>query len=111
MERITIAQASRTIENALAIFDDAYWCASQITHKDSIYDLVSILQKELNELSKLSVEDHYMAFEPVTAEFRGSSGKLKLLQNDLYNWIQRSETASALENELPNLLNLLFPAK
>lgn len=110
MEKITIAQAVKTLENALIILDDGYWGASQMSHKDHLYNLISVLQKELNELAKLSVEDHYMAYEPVTVTFRNSSNTLRQLQNQLHDWVTRTETASNLENELPHLLHLVSPS-
>lgn len=64
MERITVADAVRSLETLLQILDNAYWESSEIAHKDVIYDIISIVHIEMNELAKLSVEDHYMAYEP-----------------------------------------------
>lgn len=110
MERTTIAQAVKTLESTLQILDDAYWGASSIYNKDNIYDLISVLQKELSELAKLSVEDHYMAYEPITVTFKNSISKLKVLRSDISQWVSRTETATNLEQELPALLQLLAPA-
>lgn len=107
MDRITVADAVRSLETLLQILDNAYWEASEITHKDVIYDIVSTVHMEINELAKLSVEDHYMAYEPITAVFRKSHGKLKMLQNNLQHWVARSSTANLLEVELPATLQLL----
>jgi hypothetical protein len=107
MERITVADAVRSLETLLQILDNAYWESSEIAHKDVIYDIISILHIEINELAKLSVEDHYMAYEPITAGFRNSQGKLKLLQNNLQHWINRSGTLKLLEAELPVTVLLL----
>ena len=110
MERTTIAQAVKTIESVLQILDEAYWGASNIAYKDNFYDLISVLQKELSELAKLSVEDHYMAYEPITVTFKYSLGKLKVLSSEINAWVSRSTTATALESEIPRLLHLLAPA-
>lgn len=107
MERITVADAVRSLETLLQILDNAYWESSEIAHKDVIYDIISIVHIEMNELAKLSVEDHYMAYEPITAAFRNSQGKLKLLQNNLLHWINRSSTLTLIEAELPNTVLLL----
>ncbi len=107
MERITVADAVRSLETLLQILDNAYWEASEIAHKDVIYDIISIMHIEINELAKLSVEDHYMAYEPTSAAFRNSQGKLKLLQNNLQHWVNRSSTLNMLEAELPATVLLL----
>ena len=110
MEQITIAQAVKTLETGLLILDDAYWGASDVRCKDNIYDLISVMQKELNELAKLSVEDHYMGYEPITVLFKNCVGKFKTLQLELHEWVSRTQTATALDEALPQLLHLLAPS-
>lgn len=107
MGRTTVADAVRSLETLLQVLDNAYWESSEIPHKDVIYDIISIMHMEKNELAKLSVEDHYMAYEPITAEFRNSQGKLKFLHNNLQHWIHRSSTLKQLEVELPMTVQLL----
>lgn len=107
MDRLTIADSVRLLENFLQVLDNAYWEAAEIGHKDVIYDLISTLHGELNELAKLSVEDHYMAYEPVTHAFRNCHAKLKLLQNSVDVWINRSSTARLIDEELPGIIGLL----
>lgn len=109
MERVTIASAVRNLEGLLQLLDNAYWETSQITCKDFIYDMVSTLHIEINELAKLSVEDHYMAYEPITSDFRNAQYKLKMLHNDLGNWVIRSRTSKLLTDELPQVIALLNP--
>lgn len=107
MERITVATAVRNLETLLQVLDNAYWEAGEIAHKDVIYDIISIVHAEINELAKLSVEDHYMAYEPISASFRNSQVKLKMLHNNLQNWMHRSSTVKLLETELPVVVALL----
>lgn len=107
MDRITIADVVRNLEAVLQTLDNAYWEASKVTHKDVFYDIISILHIEINELAKLSVEDHYMAYEPITGDFRNSHSKLKLLQSNLNKWVTRSQTVKRLEDELPGIIALL----
>lgn len=109
MEHVTIANAVRSLETLLHLLDNAYWEASDIFYKDSIYDMISTLHVEINELAKLSVEDHYMAYEPITCDFRHGQSKLKLLQSNLSIWVIRSKTAKLLEEELPRVISLLSP--
>lgn len=111
MERVTIATALRSLEALLHQLDSAYWEASQVAHKDSIYDMISTLHIEISELAKLSVEDHYMAYEPITSDFRNAQNKLRMLHSNLGNWVSRSKTAKLLEEELPRVSGLLSPAQ
>lgn len=107
MDRTTVADAVRSFETLLQVLDNAYWEASEIAHKDVIYDIISIMHMEINELAKLSVEDHYMAYEPITTGFRNSQSKLKMLHTNLQYWVNRSTTARLLETELPVTISLL----
>lgn len=110
MERVTIATAVRNLEALLHQLDSAYWEASEVVHKDSIYDMISTMHIEISELAKLSVEDHYMAYEPITSDFRNAQGKLKVLHGNLAHWVMRSRTTKLLEEELPRVIALLNSA-
>lgn len=107
MERITIAEVTRYFDSILQILDNAYWEACHIAEKDVFYDIISTLHLERNELAKLSIEDHYLAYEPITSGFRHSQQKLKKLQSNLPSWVNRATTAEKLEEELPNIIALL----
>lgn len=107
MDRITVAEAARLLENMVNILDDAYWEASEITQKDTFHDITHVFQDEISELAKLSVEDHYMAYEPVTANFRNIQPKLRALLNNVDIWVLRTGRAQQIAMELPNVINLL----
>ena len=109
MERITIADALRELEELADTLDNAYWDTTQIQHKDILYNLISLLHGELNELAKLSVADHYMGYEPITTPWRNAIGKLKHLQNNLDAWVIRTKTAEGLEKLLPRVIRMLTP--
>jgi len=107
MDRVTIASAVNVLENLLLALNNAYWDANEIHQKDTVFDIVCILHEELNEMAKLSVEDHYMAYEPITAQFRTSIRKLKMLHAHLENWFPRTRTADQLEAALSATNSLL----
>ena len=107
MERTTIASAVKLLEETLEVLDDAYWDAAKISHKDAIYDVISTLSAELNELAKLSVEDHYMAYEPISINFRSSAQRLRRLHTKSPQWILRNRTASQMGTLLPDVVALL----
>ncbi|HMU66201.1 MAG TPA: hypothetical protein PKE57_03605 [Cellvibrionaceae bacterium] len=109
MERVTIADALRELEDLAGALDNAYWDTAQIQQKDVFYNLISMLHSELNELAKLSVSDHYMAYEPITAPWRNATGKLRHLHSNLDGWIIRTKTATVLEQQLPQVIRMLTP--
>lgn len=110
MERVTIADAVRELEEFSGLLDNAYWDASTVQQKDIFYNLISILLAELNELAKLSVSDHYMAYEPITHQWRGAQSKLRHLQSNIDSWVLRSKTASHLEEHLPQIIRFFSGA-
>lgn len=106
MERLTVADAVRELENLLTALDNAYWDAASLPHKDIFYNLISMLHGELNELAKLSVADHYMAYEPITTPWRSAQSTLKHLQSRIDDYVLRSKTAVFLEEHLPQVIGL-----
>ena len=43
MERVTVADAVRELEDLSGSLDNAYWDSSAVHHKDLFYNLISIL--------------------------------------------------------------------
>lgn len=107
MERTTVASAVKLLEELHEVLDQAYWDASKIAHKDAFYDVISMVNEELNELAKLSVEDHYMAYEPISLNFRNSGQRLRRLHEKSSRWIARHKTATQLAAVLPSVAALL----
>lgn len=107
MERTTVASAARLLEELLEVLDQAYWDASKVAHKDALYDVISMVNEELNELAKLSVEDHYMSYEPISQGFRSSGQRLRRLHEKSPRWIARHKTAAQLAVLLPSVATLL----
>lgn len=109
MERITISTAVETLEVLYDALVSAYWDANDVFQKDTIFDILSVINVELNELSKLSIEDHLMHYEPVTVQFPACARKFKLLQGHLDEWFPRTKTAQALQGSLTAATNLISP--
>jgi hypothetical protein len=107
MEKNTVASAVKLLEEVLEVLDNAYWDASKIAHKDALYDVISMVSEELNELAKLSIEDHYMAYEPISLNFRNSGPRLRRLHEKAPHWIARQKTAVQLNTLLPSLAGLV----
>ncbi len=103
----TISEAINTLSELLLGLEDAYWESSSIEKKDLFYDLISAVNNELSELAKLSIQDHYMEYEPVCIEFRRAKAKLTDLRKLMDECVARSSTANRLE-ELINDVVLLY---
>jgi hypothetical protein len=103
----TISEAIITLSDLLMGLEDGYWESSSIDKKDLFYDLISAANKELSELAKLSIQDHDMEYEPISAEFRQAKAKLTDLRKLMDECVARSSTARKLE-ELINDVVVLF---
>lgn len=97
MTNASIAKAVKILEGLAAGLDEAYWEASTIDRKDFFYDIISAVHSELSEIGKLSVLDHDLVYEPITAEFRAARAKLSRLRKMLDEFVLRSSTAARLD--------------
>ena len=102
-----IAQTIHLLEEFLAILDNAYWESTATERKDTLYDIITVFHIELRELSKLSIEDHYLSYEAITSGARSISPKLRKLQNQLDDWALRTTTAEQLRHQLPKIAHAL----
>lgn len=109
MQRFTIANAVDTLEDLYTSFTAAYWDANDVFQKDTIFDILSIITVEMNELNKLSIEDHQMRYEPITTQFPACARKFKQLQNRIDDWFPRTSTAQSLHTALANATHLVSP--
>jgi hypothetical protein len=97
MKNDNIAKAVKILEELLMGLDVAYWEACTMERKDFFYDIIYAIQSELSEIGKLSVQDHDLVYEPITAEFRAARTKLIKLRTMLDEFVPRSGTAARLE--------------
>jgi NAD-dependent DNA ligase len=105
----TIANAIPILEELNNILDKAYWEANSLNVKDAIYDCLSSVNKELSELSKLSIQDHDMPYEPISGEFKIATQRLSLFRKYLDNHIMRNSTLTRLESVTATLTELITP--
>lgn len=106
MSRATISDAIHYLEELLKALTNAYWEASDIQRKDCVFNMVTTLFAELNELSKLSIEDHSMTYEPVTGDFHSSLPNIRLIHNSIELWFPRTTTAKNLQSTIPPVIAL-----
>jgi hypothetical protein len=105
----TIANAIPALEELNTILDKAYWEANSLNVKDSIYDCISSVNKELSELSKLSIQDHGMVYEPISGEFKIATQRLSTLRKYLDSHIMRNSTLTRLESVVSTVQELITP--
>lgn len=106
MTNASIAKAVKILEDLVAGLDVAYWEASTIDRKDFFYDIISAVRSELSEIGKLSVLDHDLVYEPITADFRAARAKLSKLRKLLDEFVLRSSTAVRLEALINDAVSL-----
>lgn len=102
----SIAKAVRALQELVSGLDQAYWEASSIERKDFFYDIISAIHSELVELGKLSVQDHDLEYEPITAEFRSARPKLSRLRKMVDDYVQRASTSVRLEYLISEVVSL-----
>ncbi|WP_370978633.1 hypothetical protein [Agaribacterium sp. ZY112] len=106
--------SSANIEQALDILvplrqalEAGFWDSNRIDVKDRVFDLVSCVNAELNELAKLSVSDLGMQYETITPNFAASCSKLRQMSENLNDWFLRSDTNNELGEQLIKAAGLL----
>jgi hypothetical protein len=79
----TVADALHVFYELNSAFADAYWETNEINHKDLFFAMRSLLQDELDELHKLSMQDHIYPYEAINPSVLQLSGKLRKLAPQL----------------------------
>ena len=97
MTSSTIAAAIPVLEELVGVLDKSYWEANTLNTKDVIYDCISAINKELSELSKLSIQDHDYPYEMVTDGVRQVGSKLHSMQDMVQELVERTNTQLMLK--------------
>lgn len=111
MNQATISDACTEFYNLIEVLDDAYWEASTIVNKDTIFNVLSVFQKENAELNKLSIQDHHYAYEMVTEDVQHIGPELHRLETQIDTFIARSSTQVRLRNLLHRVIEIIDQAK
>ncbi len=107
MSPVNIAEASREFLALIEVLDDAYWEASTIENKDSIYDVLSVFQMEIAELNKLSIQDHEYPYEIITEGARQVGRKLHAMREVVDELVERSRTRIQLKQCLKAVVMIM----
>ncbi|OZG73281.1 hypothetical protein BTA51_12455 [Hahella sp. CCB-MM4] len=102
-----ISDASSVFLSLLEVLNDAYWEASTIENKDTVYDVLSIFNQEIAELNKLSIQDHHYPYEMITDGIRYVSPKLHRLQSTVDHVVERTTTQVRLKQLLKSVITII----
>lgn len=109
MSSSTIADAIIVLEELNNVLDRAYWEVNSLNAKDAIYDCISAINKELSELGKLSIQDHDLAYEPTSSEFKIATRQIPTFKKYLDSHIMRSSTLIKVDSATSAILKLITP--
>ncbi len=109
MPPLSIAAAIPILEELNAVLDRAFWEANSLNVKDAIYDCISSINKELSELSKLSIQDHDLTYEPISGEFKIATRRIPTFRKYLDGHIMRSTTLTKLDSATSAIIQLITP--
>ena len=101
---ISIAKASVFVTELLDVLEDLYWESPNITVKNQCFNVVRLLQQELTELTKMSVQDHHYDYEIIACSISVMSQCLEELSQLLEGEALRTRTRN-------NLMPLLDKSK
>lgn len=104
-QQISIENASSSLYELMEVLDDAYWEASTIDKKDCIYNIVHSIHGELGEISKLSIQDHHLPYEPITKEMKHINTRLTQLRKSVDDMVMRERTSVAVTEAIAKVLH------
>lgn len=107
MSKPTIAHVLNEFMAFTELLDDAYWESNNITHKDFIYDVISMFSQEIAEINKLSIQDHHYPYEFITEGIRRIVPKLSELESLADEIVPRTKTLIDMREVLSNVIAIL----
>ncbi len=107
MRQTSVADTLREYLSLLELLDDAYWEAGTMEHKDMLYDIISILNQEVAEMNKLSLDDHHYPYEVITEGMRRIVPRLERLDEQRENIILRTQTLTDFRDIVSSVMGIL----
>jgi hypothetical protein len=93
---ISIAQATVLVSDLVDALENVYWEAPSITVKNQCFNMVRILQQEITELTKVSVQDHHYEYETIACPGKKVAEGLGALATLLDSEVLRNQTEAQL---------------
>ncbi|MBJ7536761.1 hypothetical protein [Marinomonas transparens] len=106
MSKKNVADALNVFYELKAAFSNAYWETNDINQKDRFFAMKAMLQDELDELHKLSVQDHNYPYEPINPIVQQLNDKLRELLPTLNQVVYRPQTLNHLTELIPDACEL-----
>jgi hypothetical protein len=106
MSEKNVADALHIFYELNTVISDAYWETNDINQKDRFFAMKGILQDELDELHKLSLQDHVYPYEPINPSLMQLSNKLHTLLPELNQYVFRPQTSSRFAELIPSACEL-----
>ncbi|MFT6261474.1 MAG: hypothetical protein ACJA0E_001937 [Bermanella sp.] len=92
----TIAKASVLISELVDVIESLYWEASSMIIKNQCFNVVRILQQEITELTKVSVQDHHYEYETIACPGKKLAADLERLSSLIEAEVLRTQTEDVL---------------
>jgi hypothetical protein len=96
----TISEAQALFVDLVAELDHAYWEASTIEMKDHCFNTLRLIQQELDDLGKVSIQDHHYPYEVINT----TPTILKDAFEQLYTALQSGFVYTKTKQALLNLI-------
>jgi len=103
---ISIAQATGFIEDLLSVVEDVYWECTALDTKNLCFNTVRLLQTELTELTKVSVQDHHYEYEVISYQDNTVIDTLSQLEHTLNDSVLRTSTEANLKPLLKQAMSI-----
>ena len=102
MSKITIAQATKLLDELVMVLEDVYWEANELVVKDEVFATIRLLSAELTELQKVSVQDDHYDYEVISTKSSVLRDSVKGIQENVLPRILRTQTKQKLIPYLDN---------
>ncbi len=106
MTQKNVAEALNVFYELKAALENAYWETNDINQKDRFFSMKSMLQDELDELHKLSLQDHSYPYEAINPSVPRLKVRLQSLLENLDSVVYRPESFQSLAELIPKTTDL-----
>ena len=96
MSKITIGDASSFIVEFLELMENLYWETNSVDVKDQCFNLIRLLQNEITELTKISVQDYNYEYEAINCRPTQMKISIDELENLISGEVLRQRTRELL---------------
>lgn len=100
----TISQAQALFVELVSELDHAYWESGSIDMKDHCFNTLRLIQQELDDLGKISIQDHHYPYEVINTTPAILQGALQQLQQAVTHGFVHTKTKQALLGLIASLM-------